>query len=60
MTTNYYDNNARKYFDSTVDVDMEPLYERFLLHVPIGGSILDAGCGSGRDSKLRSRGRRAT
>ena len=52
MTTDYYDNNARKYFDSTVDMDMEPLYERFLPYVPIGGTILDAGCGSGRDTKV--------
>jgi len=51
MTTNYYDNNARDYFDSTVDMDMVPLYERFLPYVPVGGTILDAGCGSGRDSK---------
>ena len=51
MTTNYYNNNARDYFDSTAGVDMEPLYERFLPYVPIGGTILDAGCGSGRDTK---------
>ena len=51
MTINNYDNNARDYFDSTVDMDMVPLYERFLPYVPVGGTILDAGCGSGRDSK---------
>ena len=27
-------------------------YEKFLLLVPIGGLIIDAGCGSGRDSKF--------
>jgi SAM-dependent methyltransferase len=52
MTSDYYyDNNARDYFDSTVDMNMEPLYERFLPYVPAGGTILDAGCGSGRDTK---------
>ncbi len=30
---------------------MTPLYERFLQHIPNGGFLLDAGCGSGRDSK---------
>ena len=52
MTVDYYDNNARNYFDSTIDMDMEPLYEQFLPYVPVGGTILDAGCGSGRDTKV--------
>lgn len=50
MTT-YYDLNAQSFFDATVDVSMEKLYEQFLPHVPIAGFILDFGCGSGRDSK---------
>jgi SAM-dependent methyltransferase len=29
---------------------MSELYRRFLAHVPKGGKILDAGCGSGRDT----------
>jgi 2-polyprenyl-3-methyl-5-hydroxy-6-metoxy-1,4-benzoquinol methylase len=29
---------------------MSPLYAPFLAHIPPGGRILDAGCGSGRDS----------
>jgi SAM-dependent methyltransferase len=29
---------------------MAPLYTRFLAHLPQGGQILDAGCGSGRDA----------
>ena len=48
---NYYDLNAKEFFESTVQVDMSPVYERFLKHIPVGGSILDAGCGSGRDLK---------
>lgn len=47
----YYDNNAHLFIDGTVDVDMSELYSRFLQHVPSGGHILDAGCGSGRDAK---------
>lgn len=30
---------------------MSPLRERFLAHIPAGGYIVDAGCGSGRDAK---------
>jgi SAM-dependent methyltransferase len=29
---------------------MEGLHARFLAHVPPGGAVLDAGCGSGRDA----------
>ena len=48
--TAYYENNAQAFFDETIGVDMAPLYERFLAHVPAGGQILNAGCGSGRDA----------
>jgi len=47
----YYDNNADFFISGTVDVDMRELYSRFLCHIPTGGHILDAGCGSGRDAK---------
>ncbi|WP_415886606.1 class I SAM-dependent methyltransferase [Neptuniibacter sp. QD37_6] len=50
MSTEYYEQNAQDFFEGTVDVDMSELYERFLPLVPEGGSILDAGCGSGRDA----------
>lgn len=50
-TLAYYDNQAAQFFTDTVDVDMAALYERFLPRIPAGGLILDAGCGSGRDSK---------
>lgn len=50
-TLSYYDVNAEAFFAQTIDVDMTPLYERFLAHIPTGGHIVDAGCGSGRDSK---------
>lgn len=48
---NYYDRHAADYFADTVLVDMSSLHQRFLVHVPKGGLILDAGCGSGRDTK---------
>lgn len=47
----FYDENARSFFDSTVSVDMSELYSPFLSRLSAGASILDAGCGSGRDAK---------
>jgi len=51
ITVNYYDANAKLFFSDTVGVDMSELHSRFLAQLPNGGLILDAGCGSGRDSK---------
>lgn len=47
---NYYDKHADTYINSTVSVDMSSQYSLFLPYLPKGASILDAGCGSGRDS----------
>ncbi len=47
----YYNENAEVFYTSTVDVDMSLWRNKFLSHVIEGGNILDAGCGSGRDSK---------
>ncbi len=49
--TEYYNQNAASFFRSTADVDMSALHEAFLVRLPAGGRILDAGCGSGRDAK---------
>jgi SAM-dependent methyltransferase len=49
-TIQYYNKNAQTYFESTVSLDMGKLYEPFLQHLKPGAKILDAGCGSGRDS----------
>jgi SAM-dependent methyltransferase len=46
----YYDTHSREFVDGTRDVDMSSIYKQFLQFVPEGGSILDAGSGSGRDS----------
>lgn len=49
---NYYNKNAKLYFDSTVNVDMTNLQNYFLAHLPKSGEIMDIGCGSGRDAKI--------
>ncbi len=46
----YYDAHAERFFRETTDVDMATLYAPFLEVMPPGARILDAGCGSGRDS----------
>lgn len=48
---NYYDENGKEFFEGTVDTDMTPHYSEFLKLIPKNGCILDAGCGSGRDTK---------
>ncbi|MDP4117403.1 MAG: class I SAM-dependent methyltransferase [Bacteroidota bacterium] len=47
---NYYNQNAKEFYAGTVNVDMNEAYKPFLDIVKPGGHILDAGCGSGRDS----------
>jgi len=49
-TTNYYDTHAAEFCGNTASVDMSAFYEPFLREISPGGRILDAGCGSGRDS----------
>lgn len=51
MTLEYYQRNAHDFFTSTVNVDMDSLYQPFLENITARGRILDAGCGSGRDSR---------
>lgn len=50
-TIDYYNTHAEEYFNSTSQVDLCLLYEKFLKHIPAGGRIIDLGCGSGRDVK---------
>lgn len=47
----YYSANAQTYFERTVNVDMSSSREVLTRELAPGASILDAGCGSGRDSK---------
>jgi 2-polyprenyl-3-methyl-5-hydroxy-6-metoxy-1,4-benzoquinol methylase len=48
--SDYYDDHASEFIADTLSVDMEEVYKPFLSRVPPGGRILDAGCGSGRDT----------
>jgi 2-polyprenyl-3-methyl-5-hydroxy-6-metoxy-1,4-benzoquinol methylase len=50
VSVNYYNQNAEVYFAGTVQADVQDLRSKFLIQVPAGGDILDAGCGSGRDA----------
>lgn len=47
----YYNKNADSFFEGSVKADMSGVRRRFLSYIQVGGRILDAGCGSGRDSK---------
>lgn len=51
MSVNFYNENALNFFEGTVNSDMKDLYSLFLKELPKNASILDLGCGSGRDSK---------
>lgn len=46
----YYNKYATAYFESSVNLDISEVREKFEKRLPEGGSILDLGCGSGRDS----------
>jgi len=48
----YYDQHAVEFFDRTMHLDMNHVYQKFLPYVPHQGRILDAGCGVGRDSRF--------
>ena len=50
-TINYYNLNAKKFIENTQNADMHLAQEKFLQLLPESASILDFGCGSGRDTK---------
>lgn len=47
----YYERNAENFVKGTINADMEFNREKFIQRLPEHGSILDFGCGSGRDAK---------
>lgn len=50
-TLSYYDENASAFCEGTRNADMSEMRGRFQQYLKPGALILDAGCGSGRDSK---------
>ena len=50
-TIKYYNQNAEEFVQGTLSVDFTVTQERFLSKLSGGTSILDFGCGSGRDTK---------
>lgn len=51
-TIDYYNKNAREFIDRTLGMDMSFCPKKFIALLKSGSFILDAGCGSGRDSKF--------
>lgn len=51
-TIEYYNINAEDFIQRTINIDMSKCYELFLHYLKPGQTILDLGCGSGRDSKF--------
>ena len=49
-TIDYYNENAETFYQRTVGLDLIEIYEKFLKQVPDSCTILDVGCGSGRDT----------
>ena len=47
---NYYNQNSEKYYKDTLDANISELYIPFFSNLHDGADVLDAGCGSGRDS----------
>ncbi len=50
MINDFYNQNATPFFNDTVNVDLSALYQEFLPLLAKRAHILDAGCGSGRDT----------
>lgn len=51
-TINYYNKNAKEFAERTVNSNMDFCHNKFTTLLQKGDYILDAGCGSGRDSKF--------
>jgi SAM-dependent methyltransferase len=55
VSIQFYEDNAEDFFRRSVDADMARGHADFAALVRPGGRVLDAGCGSGRDSLAFSR-----
>lgn len=51
-TIDYYNQNAQKFVENTVNVDFHFTQEKFLSYLKSDAKILDFGCGAGRDTKF--------
>ena len=60
-TLYYYNQNAASFVEGTKDVDFKSIQDKFTARLPQGASVLDLGCGSGRDTKyFKEQGFRVT
>jgi SAM-dependent methyltransferase len=60
-TQEYYEKNAKQFIKETLDKEMHTQYALFEKYISEPSSILDAGCGSGRDSLyFKNRGHQIT
>lgn len=50
MTNDYYNANAERFIENTINDDMTTHYKLFEKYLPTNASIIDIGFGSGRDS----------
>lgn len=50
-TIDYYNQNAKEFCAGTLNADMSECRNKFAAFLEQGARVLDAGCGSGRDSK---------
>lgn len=50
-TISYYDKNTADFIQTTQTIDFHEIQELFLSYLPKNASILDFGCGAGRDTK---------
>jgi SAM-dependent methyltransferase len=52
ITEDFYNKfqNALEFSNRTINYDMKSIYNPFIEQIELGGHILDAGCGPGRDS----------
>jgi 2-polyprenyl-3-methyl-5-hydroxy-6-metoxy-1,4-benzoquinol methylase len=51
LNTSYYNQRGKEFFDRSVIRSATEQLGKFILFIPKDGTILDAGCGSGRDTK---------